>query len=80
MLRPGGTLVIFSAHTRASIERVFAEAGDLGWHFGHLGIQSADGGKPFMLSVVICEKHAPGVSVDDGQAAFSARLEAAFGG
>ncbi|KAH8047518.1 3-oxo-behenoyl-CoA reductase [Aureococcus anophagefferens] len=77
VLRPGGTLVLFSAHTRASLERTFAS--QAGWCFGHLGIESEDAGKPFLLSVVICEKHAAGVAEKACQAAFEARIEALFG-
>ena len=78
VLKPGGTLIVFSAHTRASLEQIFDEV-DLSWYFGHVGFESADAGKPFLLSVVICEKHAPGAG-EDGQARFAARLERAFSG
>ncbi|KAH8065640.1 3-oxo-behenoyl-CoA reductase [Aureococcus anophagefferens] len=77
VLRPGGTLVLFSAHTRASLERTFAS--QAGWCFGHLGIESEDAGKPFLLSVVICEKHAAGVADEECQTAFEARINAIFG-
>ena len=80
VLKPGGTLVLFSAHEQASIQRVFERQARMGWHLAHLAIESVDRGKPFQLSIVIAQPRTHDTDTDEAAEQFHAKIQATFGG